>query len=149
MSVGYATCDRCGQTFTTTAGPGRPRKRCFTCAPAYGAAHQKLRAETKASAYGTPCARCGRPMQPGQAIDLDHTDDRTGYLGWSHRACNRRAGAVNGNKARAAAYRAVKNGLNGSRPVPARIPTPEPPDHCADCGRASCGKSYGANSRCW
>ncbi len=41
-----------------------------------------------------PCARCGLPMYPGQALDLDHTDDRTGYLGLSHRACNRRAGSA-------------------------------------------------------
>jgi hypothetical protein len=41
---------------------------------------------------GQPCARCGLPMWPGQLLDLDHTDDRTGYLGLSHRSCNRRDG---------------------------------------------------------
>lgn len=41
---------------------------------------------------GQPCARCGRPMFVTQLLDLDHTDDRTGYLGLSHRSCNRRAG---------------------------------------------------------
>jgi len=30
-------------------------------------------------------------MLAGQAIDLDHTDDRTGYRGFSHAECNRRA----------------------------------------------------------
>jgi hypothetical protein len=140
MSVGYATCDRCGQTFATTAGPGRPRKRCYTCAPAYGAAHQKLRAETKNA------VRCGKTMLTGQAIDLHHRDDRSGYLGWSHRSCNRRIGAINGNKARAAAYRAAKNGLNASR---LRTPDPPEPDHCTHCGRASCRASYRQNSRCW
>jgi hypothetical protein len=43
-------------------------------------------------AYGKPCPRCGRPMLAGQALDLDHTDDRAGYLGISHAGCNRRAG---------------------------------------------------------
>jgi hypothetical protein len=31
-------------------------------------------------------------MLPGQPLDLDHTDDRAGYLGLSHSSCNRRAG---------------------------------------------------------
>jgi hypothetical protein len=29
------------------------------------------------------------PMLPGQPLDLDHTDDRTAYLGMSHARCNR------------------------------------------------------------
>jgi hypothetical protein len=41
---------------------------------------------------GQPCARCGQPMYVTQLLDLDHTDDRAGYLGLSHRACNRRDG---------------------------------------------------------
>jgi hypothetical protein len=35
------------------------------------------------------CARCGEPIEPGDAFDLDHTDDRAGYLGASYQACNR------------------------------------------------------------
>jgi hypothetical protein len=30
-------------------------------------------------------------MLAGQALDLDHTDDRRGYKGFSHAECNRRA----------------------------------------------------------
>jgi hypothetical protein len=41
-------------------------------------------------------------MLPGQALDLDHTDDRAGYLGFSHRTCNRAAGARLGNQRRRA-----------------------------------------------
>lgn len=35
------------------------------------------------------CARCGNQIKPGQAWDLDHSNDRTGYLGPSHAGCNR------------------------------------------------------------
>ncbi len=58
-------------------------------------AHKALRKRLVADLArrpGQPCARCGRPMYVSQLLDLDHTDDRTGYLGLSHRACNRRDG---------------------------------------------------------
>jgi hypothetical protein len=59
---------------------------------------QKLRKQLLPSAYGTPCVRCGEPMLKGQELHLDHADDRSRILGFSHRKCNLRAAA---RKARA------------------------------------------------
>jgi hypothetical protein len=59
----------------------------------YDHRHKLTRRAYLPAAYGQPCARCGETMTEGQDLDLDHTDDRTGYLGFSHRACNRAAGA--------------------------------------------------------
>jgi hypothetical protein len=57
----------------------------------YGAAHQRLRAQVAqvVEAGAAVCARCGGWIAAGEPWDLDHTEDRTGYLGASHRACNR------------------------------------------------------------
>lgn len=68
----------------------------------YGYAHQRLRASLLPYAYGQPCPRCGDTMQPGQPLDLDHTEDRTSYQGMAHRSCNRRAGAHKTNAQRRA-----------------------------------------------
>ena len=64
----------------------------------YGAAHQAVRERYKAlvASGQATCARCGRPIAKGAAFDLDHSDDRTGYLGVSHPGCNRRHGARRG-----------------------------------------------------
>jgi hypothetical protein len=69
---------------------------------AYAGPHQAIRRALLPGAYGTPCPRCGLPMLPGQALDLDHRDDRAGYLGCSHAKCNRAAGARKGNALRRA-----------------------------------------------
>ena len=64
-------------------------------APKYRGTHQKLRRLLLPGAYGKNCARCGLPLLRGQPLDLDHEDNGTGnYLGFSHRSCNRRAGAL-------------------------------------------------------
>jgi hypothetical protein len=57
----------------------------------YGYQHKKLRAQwkVKVEAGEVDCARCGHPIEPGTPWDLDHNEDRTAYLGPSHRACNR------------------------------------------------------------
>ena len=57
----------------------------------YGYRHKQLRRAWKRevdAGTGT-CARCGHPVERGEPWDLDHEDDRSGYLGPSHRACNR------------------------------------------------------------
>lgn len=53
-------------------------------------------------AIGTPCVRCGLPMLSGQDLELDHTDDRSGYLGFAHSLCNSRAGGRKGQAMQAA-----------------------------------------------
>jgi hypothetical protein len=60
----------------------------------YGAAHMRLRSnwKPKVERGQVDCARCGLLILPGTEWALDHTDDRSGYLGPSHRACNDSAG---------------------------------------------------------
>ena len=58
----------------------------------YGADHRRLRRiwAGEIELGGVACARCGRLIRPGTHWDLDHSDDdRTVYLGPSHRRCNR------------------------------------------------------------
>jgi hypothetical protein len=81
------------------------RNKRNTTKAGYGNQHQKLRKALLAKAYGTPCFRCGLPMLPGQQLHLDHTDDRTGYGGFSHKACNLKAAA---RKARAQQLKRLK-----------------------------------------
>ena len=71
----------------------------------YGPDHRALRRVLLPRAWGTPCARCGRVMQYGEPLDLDHRDDGAGYLGMSHRSCNSAAGARKGNQRRREATR--------------------------------------------
>lgn len=66
----------------------------------YGWHHQQTRKQLLPYAYGKPCVRCGKPMMQGQQLELDHTDDRAGYLGMAHMRCNRAAGARKVNAAR-------------------------------------------------
>lgn len=102
-------CTECGGGFDQSKGRGRPAKKCPECRR-YGGQHQKLRRETIAAAYGTPCARCGFVMTSDQMLHLDHNDDGDGYLGWSHASCNMRAGARKGNRLRRARGGPVVNG---------------------------------------
>ena len=75
-----------------------------TVARGYDAKHKAARVAAKQQVDGgeAHCCRCGRWIHPLSPWDLDHTDDRTGYRGPAHRGCNRRAGAIKGNKQRGA-----------------------------------------------
>jgi hypothetical protein len=67
------------------------RRQRSTNACGYGVMHQTLRkrvAQLVASGLAV-CARCELPIDPHEPWDLDHRDDRKGYLGPSHRRCNR------------------------------------------------------------
>lgn len=71
------------------------RKRGSRQQRGYDAAHDRLRARWQARLDAGEvvwCARCGSRIESADPWALDHTDDRTGYLGPSHAACNNRAG---------------------------------------------------------
>jgi hypothetical protein len=78
----------------------------------HGNTHAKARARAFAALPEcSPCARCGRPMHKQDkdrhgksALHYDHNDTNTGYLGFSHATCNRRAGASKGGRIVAARY---------------------------------------------
>jgi hypothetical protein len=84
VSSGY--CDTCQ--------PARERARGTRQQRGYDARHDRLRRQwaPKVEAGLTRCSRCALPILPGAEWALDHTDDRAGYLGPSHRRCNDSAG---------------------------------------------------------
>jgi len=69
-----------------------------------GYRHQSARrAALAAMRDGDPCSKCGGPMYRGQKLELDHLIPRAyggtdGPVALAHQYCNRRAGAVLGNK---------------------------------------------------
>lgn len=65
----------------------------------YGVEHQRLRAQLLPDAINTPCHLCGELMLEDQKLHLDHNEDRTGYRGFAHAACNARDGAKRGGQA--------------------------------------------------
>ena len=103
-------CKRCGRETWSSRSPycrehrPPPEVRALWAtkgreARGYGAAHKALRLRyLRAIESGEVvlCPRCRRRILPGTPFDLDHTPDRSSYLGPSHRRCNRVAGAKNG-----------------------------------------------------
>jgi hypothetical protein len=76
--------------------PGARKARLSTNARGYGLVHKHRRRLEEiqliqAGSLGVPCVRCGQPVFYGMKWHLDHTDDRTGYLGIAHARCNVRA----------------------------------------------------------
>ena len=68
------------------------RRRGTSTQRGYGTEHRNLRNQWRpqVEAGTVHCARCGRPIQPGQPWDLGHDDhDRTRYRGPEHARCNR------------------------------------------------------------
>lgn len=81
-----------------------PRKRSVdpnsTTNRGYGITHTKERLRWKAIVEQgwARCTRCGQRIHPDARWDLDHSEDRHSYLGAAHTTCNRRAGAIKGNR---------------------------------------------------
>jgi hypothetical protein len=84
----------CPELTTTTRCPShtraKDRARGTRQERGYNVAHERLRAKwsRKVATGLVACARCAERISPLEPWHLDHTDDRTGYLGPSHVACN-------------------------------------------------------------
>jgi len=97
---------RCGRLTTRTDS------RCTTCASARGRARDAARGSRHDRGYSADhvrererwqpkvergevnCARCGQPIPADAEWALDHNEERTGYLGPSHKFCNNQAGGI-------------------------------------------------------
>lgn len=96
----------------------RRRKPGETSKRGYGTAHQRERKRWVGvvEAGSAFCSRCGGPIAPGSAWHLDHSDDRSRYLGAAHARCNVKAGsrkAARRSKRRAAIRHAQKGEARG------------------------------------
>ena len=93
-------CRNCGEPATSSrhhycdaCRPEQAKPVAKTSERGYGSAHvkERKRYERQVKAGNAFCARCGGHIEPGSEWHLDHTDDRSGYLGPSHAACNEEA----------------------------------------------------------
>jgi hypothetical protein len=80
---GKSRCIDCQRTHDRARGSRQQR--------GYDAQHDQLRAHLVAALDPwQPCPRCGHALGPdAHLLDLMHNDQRTGWLGLGHRACNR------------------------------------------------------------
>jgi hypothetical protein len=91
-------CPACTAPREAVRSQARDAVRGNSAQRGYGYAHRKRRAELLPKAYGKPCARCGMPILPGQALDAGHStalahDPHSKADRIEHALCNRRAGA--------------------------------------------------------
>ena len=95
-------CPRCRALHGCGCRAAAERARGSSSARGYGRAHQAVREAVRedVEAGTTDCARCGLRILPGEAWDLGHTDDRTGWTGPEHARCNRAAPRLAGHLAR-------------------------------------------------
>lgn len=80
-----------------------PRRGPTTTQRGYGGQHQAARAWALSHyQQGQPCTRCGQAMweTDPRSLHLDHSDDRTHYLGLAHPTCNTRAGQAKAMRGR-------------------------------------------------
>lgn len=84
--VAKGRCPACAQQAEVRRGSRQQR--------GYGAQHERIRRQwaPKVATGTVTCARGDHLIDPAKPWALDHTDDRTGYLGPSCATCNNRAG---------------------------------------------------------
>ena len=84
-STGALRCPAC-----QAAATARRNARAPGPARGYGPRHRAIRQQLIAQwTQGDPCALCGHPMLDSARLDLAHNEDRSGYKGLAHAACNR------------------------------------------------------------
>jgi hypothetical protein len=126
--VTTSVCGACGKVIFRS-GPGRPRKLCPECrTERYGREHKARREFEMQNYIGKPCSRCGRPMEAGDEVHLDHVDGGgpNDYRGLSHKRCNLAAAAAVRDRRTPARVEPVPP--RRRQPVPCKFHNPPRPD---------------------